>query len=44
MSDGSIIKADKDFTPEVDAALPEADKLAKVCLDALSGNWEIVLI
>lgn len=30
MSDGSIIKADKDFTKEVDAALPEAEKLAEV--------------
>lgn len=28
--DGSIVKADKDFTKEVDAALPEAEKLAKV--------------
>src|ERR1700761_8444728 len=28
MSDGSIIKAEKDFTPEVDAALPEAESLA----------------
>jgi hypothetical protein len=28
MSDGSILKADKDFTKEVDAALPEARRLA----------------
>lgn len=30
MSDGSIVKADKDFTKEVDAALPQAEKIAKV--------------
>ena len=30
MSDGSIIKADKDFTKEVDAGIPEAEKLAEV--------------
>ncbi|USW50637.1 Putative proteasome component (PCI) domain, winged helix-like DNA-binding domain superfamily [Septoria linicola] len=29
MSDGSIIKADKDYTKDVDAALPEAEKMAK---------------
>ncbi|KAK5164260.1 proteasome regulatory particle subunit [Saxophila tyrrhenica] len=29
MSDGSILKADKDYTSEVDAALPEAEKTAK---------------
>ncbi|KXT17402.1 hypothetical protein AC579_5742 [Pseudocercospora musae] len=29
MSDGSILKADKDFTKEVDAAIPEAEKIAK---------------
>ncbi|CAK3788922.1 26S proteasome regulatory subunit rpn5 [Lecanosticta acicola] len=28
-SDGSILKADKDFTKEVDAALPEAEKTAQ---------------
>ena len=32
-SDGSIVKADKDFTKEVDAALPEAEKIAQVCSD-----------
>ena len=30
MSDGTIVKADKDFTKEVDAALPEAEQIAKV--------------
>lgn len=30
MSDGTILKADKDFTKEVDALLPDAEKLAKV--------------
>lgn len=29
-SDGTILKADKDFTKEVDAALPEAEKTAQV--------------
>jgi 26S proteasome regulatory subunit N5 len=29
MSDGTIIKADRDFTKEVDAALPEAQKQAQ---------------
>lgn len=28
--DGTIIKADKDYTKEVDAAIPEAEKLAQV--------------
>ena len=30
MSDGTILKADKDFTPETDKAIPEAEKLAEV--------------
>lgn len=30
MSDGTILKADKDYTSEVDAALPEAEKTAQV--------------
>jgi 26S proteasome regulatory subunit N5 len=30
MSDGSILKATKDFSKEVDAAIPEAEKLAQV--------------
>lgn len=29
MSDGSILKADKDFTSEVDALLPSAEQLAR---------------
>ncbi|KAF2211065.1 hypothetical protein CERZMDRAFT_106580 [Cercospora zeae-maydis SCOH1-5] len=29
MSDGSILKADRDYTKEVDAILPEAEKIAK---------------
>jgi len=28
MSSGEVLKADKDFTKEVDAAIPEAEKLA----------------
>jgi 26S proteasome regulatory subunit N5 len=31
MSAGEVLKADKDFTKEVDAAIPEAEKLASVC-------------
>jgi 26S proteasome regulatory subunit N5 len=31
MSSGEVLKADKDFTKEVDAAIPEAEKLASVC-------------
>lgn len=31
MSSGQVLKADKDFTKEVDAALPEAEKLGAVC-------------
>jgi len=30
MSDGAIIKADKDFTKDVDKQLPEAEQLAQV--------------
>ncbi len=30
MSDGTVLKAEKDFTKEVDAATPEAEKLAEV--------------
>ena len=30
MSDGQILKPDKDFTKEVDKQLPEAQELAKV--------------
>jgi 26S proteasome regulatory subunit N5 len=30
MSDGQILKPDKDFSKEVDKQLPEAEKLAKV--------------
>ena len=32
MSDGALIKADRDFTKEVDKAIPEAEELAKVVL------------
>jgi len=34
MSSGEVLKADKDFSKEVDAAIPEAEKLASVCLMA----------
>jgi 26S proteasome regulatory subunit N5 len=30
MSDGQILKPDKDFSKEVDRQLPEAEQLAKV--------------
>jgi 26S proteasome regulatory subunit N5 len=30
MSDGQILKPDKDFSKEVDKQLPEAEELAKV--------------
>lgn len=30
MSSGEVFKADKDFTKEVDAAIPEAEKLGAV--------------
>jgi hypothetical protein len=38
MSDGTILKADKDFTPETDKAIPEAEKLAEVYLYHLIGH------
>jgi hypothetical protein len=34
MSSGAVLKADKDFTKEADAAIPEAEKLASVCIPA----------
>ena len=30
MSDGQVLKADKDFSKEVDKQLPEAEQLAQV--------------
>ena len=30
MSSGQVLKAEKDFTKEVDKLIPEAEKLAKV--------------
>ena len=35
MSDGQILKPDKDFSKEVDKQLPEAEELAKVYMGAL---------
>jgi hypothetical protein len=32
MSDGQVLKPDKDFSKEVDKQLPEAEQLAQVCL------------
>lgn len=34
MADG-VLKAERDFTKEVDAAIPEAEKLAKVHMATL---------
>jgi hypothetical protein len=31
MSDGAIVKADKDFSKDADKIIPEAEALAKVC-------------
>jgi len=31
MSSGEIVKADKDFSKETNAAIPEAEKLGAVC-------------
>jgi hypothetical protein len=31
MPSGEVLKADKDFTKEADAVIPEAEKLGSVC-------------
>jgi 26S proteasome regulatory subunit N5 len=31
MSDGQVLKPDKDFSKEVDKQIPEAELLAQVC-------------
>jgi 26S proteasome regulatory subunit N5 len=31
MSEGQILKPDKDFSKEVDKQIPEAEQLAQVC-------------
>jgi 26S proteasome regulatory subunit N5 len=38
MSSGEVLKADKDFTKEVDAAIPEAEKLGSVCIMAVEAE------
>jgi hypothetical protein len=38
MSSGQVLKADKDFTKEVDTAIPEAEKLGSVCVGLL--RWK----
>lgn len=38
MSDGAIVKADKDFTKDVDKQLPEAEQLAQVCYRRLNED------
>lgn len=35
MSSREVLKADKDFTKEADAAIPEAEKLGAVCASLL---------
>jgi len=35
MSSGQVLKAEKDFSKEVDKAVPEAEKLGSVCLKCL---------
>jgi len=42
MSSGEVLKADKDFTKEVDAAIPEAEKLASVCLMAFKVEAKLI--
>jgi hypothetical protein len=37
MSGETLLKADKDFTKEVDKELPEAQELAKVVLPSISS-------
>jgi 26S proteasome regulatory subunit N5 len=32
MSSGEVLKADKDFSKEADAVIPEAEKLGEVCM------------
>lgn len=51
MSDGRLEKMDKDFSPQVDALLPETEGLAKVrqsfalweLYDAFTHIWFIIL-
>jgi 26S proteasome regulatory subunit N5 len=38
MSSGEVLKADKDFSKEVDVAIPEAEKLGAVCLMACGAD------
>jgi 26S proteasome regulatory subunit N5 len=38
MSSGEVLKADKDFSKEVDVAIPEAEKLGAVCLTAYGAD------
>lgn len=38
MSDGTLFKAEKDFTKDADALIPEAQELAKVCLQ-FAASW-----
>jgi len=42
MSSGEVLKADKDFTKEVDAAIPEAEKLASVCTVAIKVEAKLI--
>jgi len=42
MSDGQVLKPDKDFSKDVDKQLPEAQELAKVYTQA-AVNWDQVV-
>ena len=43
MSDGQILKPEKDFTKEADKQIPEAEELAKV-INVAGYNDKVVLI
>jgi hypothetical protein len=43
MSSGQVLKADKDFSKEVDKLLPEAEKLGTVCISLLSLFCELMV-
>ena len=40
MSEGQVLKAEKDYTAEVDKQLPQAQQLAKACYSSLFSLYE----
>jgi 26S proteasome regulatory subunit N5 len=42
MSSGEVLKADKDFSKETDAAIPEAEKLGAVCAIPLESSSKLI--